>query len=313
MSLPIVHHPDYRVTLRPGHGFPMSKYAYLREVLISRGLLPEVGGYFAPAPASLTQVATVHDADYVSRVASNTRTAEETRRIGLPDTPAVSRRAFLATAGTLLAARLSIEHGLACNMAGGSHHAGPESGSGYCVFNDVAVAAAILLNEGRAERILVVDLDVHQGDGTAQIFADDPRVFTLSLHAEKNFPARKVASDLDYPLPDNLKDAAYMEVLEDALQQASAVPADIIFYNAGVDPHVDDRLGRLALTSGGLRARDRRVLEWAAAQNTPCTCVLGGGYDRDPYRLAERHAILFEEAAKVFEHIPAGLVDTAPT
>ena len=226
-------------------------------------------------------------------------TAEEARRIGLPNTAAVARRAFLAAAGTLLAARLALDTGIAANMAGGSHHAGPDGGSGYCVFNDVAIAARSLLDEGRAARVLVVDCDVHQGDGTARIFAGDPRVLTLSLHAERNFPARKAVSDLDFPLPDGLADRPYLETLEHALAGSAAFRPDLVFYNAGVDPHADDRLGRLALTDAGLRARDARVLGWARARGAAVVGVLGGGYHRDQARLAARHAILFEEAARL--------------
>jgi acetoin utilization deacetylase AcuC-like enzyme len=298
MRLPIVYHPDYGAPLRPGHRFPMSKYAYLRRTLVSQGLLPEAGGFVAPAPASVRQAAGVHVLDYVERVANRRITPDEARRIGLPNSAAVSRRAFLAAAGTLLAARLAIEHGIACNMAGGSHHAGPEGGSGFCVFNDVAVAARALLDEGVVGRVLVVDCDVHQGDGTARIFAGDPRVLTLSLHAERNFPARKAASDLDFPLPDGLRDAAYLEMLDHALGMTAHVVPDIVFYNAGVDPHHADRLGRLSLTDGGLRARDRRVIAFARDRGIPLAGVLGGGYDDDPDRLAARHAILFEEAAR---------------
>ncbi len=289
--LPIVWHPDYLAPLRPGHRFPMSKYGYLREALIARRLLPAAGGYLAPAPARVAQAAAVHALDYVERVAGQRLTREEERRIGLPGTAAVARRAFLSAAGTLLAARLALEHGLACNAAGGSHHAGPEGGAGFCVFNDVAIAAQALLDEGLVRRVLVVDCDVHQGDGTARIFADRPEVVTLSLHAERNYPARKARSHLDFPLPDRLQDRAYLEVLDHALVATEAFRPDIVFYNAGVDPHGQDRLGRLALTDAGLRARD----------GLPVAGVLGGGYDPDPERLAARHAILFEEAARLSE------------
>lgn len=296
MKLPIVYHPDYVAPLKPGHRFPMSKYGYLRRTLVARGLLPESGGFVAPAPATVRQVARVHEMGYVERVSGFRILPEEERRIGLPNTAAVSRRAFLSAAGTLLAARLSLEHGIACNMAGGSHHAGPEGGAGFCVFNDVAVAAQSLLDEGLVRRVLVIDLDVHQGDGTAQIFKSDPRVHTLSLHAEKNYPARKALSDLDYSLPDGLGDAAYLECLDHALTQVAEFRPDIIFYNSGVDPHEVDRLGRLALSNDGLRAREARVIAFARGRGVPITGVLGGGYDMDPERLAARHAILFEEA-----------------
>jgi len=299
MMLPVVFHPDYVAPLRRGHRFPMSKYGYLREALVARRLLPAAGGFVAPAPVSVARAAAVHALGYVERVANQALSPAEERLIGLPNTAAVARRAFLSAAGTLLAARLALEHGVACNMAGGSHHAGPEGGAGFCVFNDVAVAAQALLDEGRAARVLVVDCDVHQGDGTARIFAGRPEVMTLSLHAERNYPARKATSSLDFPLPDRLGDSAYLEVLAHALAATEAFRPDIVFYNAGVDPHAGDRLGRLALSDAGLRARDARVLGWAAGRGLPVAAVLGGGYDDDPERLAARHAILFEEAARV--------------
>jgi acetoin utilization deacetylase AcuC-like enzyme len=298
MTPPIVYHPDYMAQIRPGHRFPMSKYGYLRAALTARGLLPASGGFYAPAPAPVSLVSAVHALDYVERVANQRLTPAEERRIGLPGTPAVARRSFLAAAGTLLAARLALEHGLALNMAGGSHHAGPEGGAGFCVFNDVAVAAQTLMSEGRVARVLVIDCDVHQGDGTAEIFKGRPEVMTLSLHAERNYPAHKAVSSLDFPLPDGLADRPYLEVLRHALARTEDFRPDIAFYNAGVDPHRDDRLGRLGLSDDGLRARDALVIGWARARGLPLTGVLGGGYDSDPERLAARHAILFEEAAR---------------
>lgn len=296
-ALPIVWHPDYIAPLRPNHPFPMSKYGYLRAALEARGLMGQ-GGWLAPAALGPLQIARAHDLAYAERVAACALSEQETRRIGLPATPAVARRAMLSSAGTLLAARLAFEHGLALNAAGGSHHAGPDYGAGYCVFNDVAVAAASLLAEGLARRILVVDCDVHQGDGTARIFEAEPRVFTFSLHAEKNFPARKAVSDLDVALPDRTGEAAYLAALAEGLAEAldRAAP-DFAFYNAGVDPWEGDRLGRLSLTLDGLRRRDRLVLETLRARGLPVAAALGGGYSRDPEELAARHALLFEEAA----------------
>ena len=269
MTLPIIWHPQYVAPLRVGHPFPMSKYGYLRQALEDRGLMTP-GAWIAPAPLGPRQIALAHDLGYVERVLSGALAPEETRRIGLPATEAVALRARLSNAGTLLAARFALDQGLALNAAGGAHHAGPDYGSGYCVFNDVAVAAASLLAEGQVRRVLVVDCDVHQGDGTARVFEDDPRVFTFSLHAAKNFPARKAVSDLDLALPDGTGDEAYLAALQDGLSQAmERAKADIAFYNAGVDPWEGDRLGRLALSLTGLRRRDRLVLETLRAAGLP--------------------------------------------
>ena len=296
--LPIVHHADYLVSLKPGNRFPMSKYGYLREALAARGLLAP-GGYLAPSPATAAQIALAHDADYVGRVFSQSLSPAEVRRIGLPGSEPVARRARLASAGTLLAAWLALEHGLACNSAGGSHHAGPDAGAGFCVFNDVAVAIRNLMAQGVSGPVLVIDADVHQGDGTARIFAGDPRVFTFSIHAAKNFPARKAISDLDIALPDGIGDADYLAAFSAGVAKAlvSARPR-LVFYNAGVDVWGGDRLGRLALTDHGIRARDAHAIAAVRGAGIPFVGVVGGGYDDDPVRLAERHAILFEEAAK---------------
>lgn len=299
MALPIIHHPDYVAPLKSDHRFPMSKYGYLRGSLISRGLIGE-GGYISPDPIPEGALKRVHDAGYVERVLSMQLSEGEQRRIGLPRTEQVVRRARLASAGTVLAARMALEHGIACNGAGGSHHAGPDGGAGYCTFNDVAVALRLLLDEGAIRRALVIDADVHHGDGTAKIFADDRAVFTLSIHAEKNYPARKPPSDLDLGLPDGVENAEYLMALRAALRQAFAAgPFDMAFYNAGVDPHRDDRLGRLALTDDGLRERDRLALSMCRARTVPVVGVLGGGYGDDKHAIAERHAILFEEAARL--------------
>lgn len=299
MGLPIVHHPDYVAALKPGHAFPMSKYGYLRAGLERRGLLAP-GGFLAPAPASARMLALAHDMAYVERALELRLTDEEARRIGLPRTEQVVRRARLAAAGTTLAGRLALEHGVACNGAGGSHHAGREFGAGYCVFNDVAVATATLLADGVVRRVMVLDADVHQGDGTARIFEGDPRVFTVSIHAARNFPARKAASSLDAPLADALEDGPYLEAFAAVIAVAfAAFTPDLVFYNAGVDVHREDRLGRLALSDDGLRARDRMALEAARGRGVPVVGVLGGGYAADPAVVAERHAVLFEEAARV--------------
>ena len=299
MTLPIVHHPEYRASLHPTHRFPMSKYGYLREALEAQGLLSDD---FAMRPdiADAAMLARAHDPDYVVRVLSGEMTDEEVKRIGLPQTEQVIRRSRFAAAGSYLAAQHAFENGVACNAAGGSHHARREYGAGYCVFNDVAVAICALQADDATRQFLVVDCDVHQGDGTAAIFANDRRVLTLSLHAEKNFPFEKAVSDLDVALPDGTGDEAYLVALRRALSQVSAAgPFDLIFYNAGVDVHSEDRLGRLALSDEGLRARDAAVLGWAQGRGEPVVGVLGGGYGSDPRAIAARHLVLFEEAAKI--------------
>ena len=210
-----------------------------------------------------------------------------------------SIRAQLAAAGTLLAARLALEHGIACNTAGGSHHARRAQGAGFCTFNDVGVAASVLLGEGFAGQILVLDLDVHQGDGTAEIFAGNDRVFTFSMHGERNYPVRKIASDLDIGLPDGTGDAAYLDALRVALGMLDeCVRPDLVFYNAGVDPHRDDRLGRMALSDDGLRERDRIAIGHFRKRGAAVCGVIGGGYSSDVEALAGRHAILFDVAGE---------------
>ncbi|MEM9147849.1 MAG: histone deacetylase [Pseudomonadota bacterium] len=298
--LPIVHHPDYRIPLRPGHRFPMSKYGYLRQALSARGLLDDTA-LLAPGPASATQIARAHAPDYVERVFAGRLSPAEERRIGLPGNASVARRSRLACAGTMLATWMALEHGIAANTAGGSHHAGPDGGAGFCVFNDVAVAVGAVLERDGPQPILILDADVHQGDGTARIFAQTPTVYCVSIHAEHNYPKVKARSDLDIGLPDDTSDAAYLSALGSALEQAirEARPR-LVYYNAGVDVWEGDRLGRLALTADGIRARDRLVIERIRGLGLPLVCVIGGGYDHDPQRLAAHHAILFEEAARAF-------------
>ncbi|MBZ9674637.1 histone deacetylase [Mesorhizobium sp. ES1-1] len=297
MPLHIVHHPDYDAGFAANHRFPMSKYPLLMEALTARGLAgPDALSTAEPAPVSWLKLA--HAADYVDQVVDCRVPEKIEREIGFPVSPRVSLRARLAAGGTIQAARLALRHGIACNTAGGSHHARRAQGAGFCTFNDVAIASLVLLAEGAAQNILVVDLDVHQGDGTADILAGDPRVFTFSMHGDRNYPARKIASDLDIALPDGTGDAAYLSRLAAILPELSAKARwDIVFYNAGVDVHAEDRLGRLALSDDGLRAREEAVIRHFRARNIPVCGVIGGGYSTDVAALAARHAILFEVAS----------------
>lgn len=297
MPLQIVHHPDYDAGFAVNHRFPMSKYPLLMEALRDRGLaVAETLSMPGPAPAAWLKLA--HADDYVDQVIACRVPQKIEREIGFPVGPRVSLRAQLATAGTVLAARLALEHGIACNAAGGSHHARQAQGAGFCTFNDVAVASLVLLAEGAVENILVVDLDVHQGDGTADILRDEPRAFTFSMHGERNYPVRKIASDLDVALPDGTGDATYVEQLGAILPDLSGQRRwDLVFYNAGVDVHAEDRLGRLALSDAGIRARDKAVISHFHTAGIPLCGVIGGGYSTDVPALAARHAILFEVAA----------------
>jgi acetoin utilization deacetylase AcuC-like enzyme len=294
--LPIVHHPDYTADTPDSHRFPMQKFARLAHVLRADGLAP--AGFHAPEPVARDHLMFTHKAAYVDGVLGASLSASEVRRIGFPLSPRVIARAQLATGGTLLAARLALVHGLACNSAGGSHHAMAGHGAGFCVFNDVAVAAHVMLAEGRVRTILVIDLDVHHGDGTASIFANDARVFTLSLHCEDNWPLVKPPSDLDIGLPAGMQDGAYLETLQTILPKIlDEVAPDLVFYVAGVDPHKDDRLGKLALSDEGLMARERFVVAQVRGRNVPLVTVLGGGYSNDLDALANRHALVFHACA----------------
>jgi acetoin utilization deacetylase AcuC-like enzyme len=294
--LPIVHHADYTADTPDGHRFPMRKFARLAQVLVEDGLVPH--GFHTPAPITSDQLLCAHTPAYANAVLDRTLSAQEVRRIGFPLTPAVVRRAQLATGGTLLAARLALAHGIACNSAGGSHHAMAGQGAGFCVFNDVAVAAANLLAEQPDLQIMVVDLDVHHGDGTASIFANEPRVFTFSMHCDDNWPLIKPASNHDVGAAKGVGDEAYLATLTATLPLLlEDFKPDLVFYVAGVDPHMDDRLGKLSLTNAGLMARERFVVEAVRRRGIALATVLGGGYSVDIDALAARHALVFHACA----------------
>lgn len=291
MSLPLIHHPDYdAASVGDAHRFPMRKYTLVADLLRGQGHT-----LIRPELATPEALEIVHSPDYVSRVLTSSLDRKEARKIGFEMTPAIARRACTAVGGTLHAAKFAMAAGAAVNLAGGSHHAEADSGAGFCVFNDVAVAAEIMLGVEGIGRVLVIDLDVHQGDGTARIFARREEVFTLSVHCADNWPIEKPPSDLDVGLPQGTPDAIYLTTLRQVLEQAFALAApDFVFYNAGVDPHIDDKLGKLALSDGGLAARDRQVAEACQARNVPVCGVLGGGYSKDPMAVAKRHLILVE-------------------
>jgi acetoin utilization deacetylase AcuC-like enzyme len=302
MIPPLVFHPAYEASLPDGHRFPMRKYGRLAEIVAEGGLAPL--GFVAPEPASAGLLAAAHSRAYVEAVLAHAVPGEIERAIGLPVTETVVRRSRASVGGTLLAARLALAEGLAGSLAGGSHHARREQGAGFCVFNDVAVAARTLQAEGAIGRALVVDLDVHQGDGTADCLAYAPDLFTLSIHCERNYPTRKIPGDLDIGLTDGLEDTDYLEMLAARLPPLlDGFRPDIVFYNAGVDPHRDDRLGRLCLSDAGLFARDRFVVAQARARGIPLVAVIGGGYAADVDALAARHALVFQAIAAEAESL----------
>ncbi len=287
------HSDQFVLPLPPGHSFPMSKYGLLREAAVAT--LPAIRLTEAQA-ASDGELALAHDPAWISAVAEGTTSATQQREIGFPWSPRMVERARRSVGATIGAARTALwgdagtGEGVAANLAGGTHHAYAHKGSGYCVFNDVAVAARLMQAEWHRRhrqllRVMVVDLDVHQGNGTAAIFRDDPTVFTLSLHGAKNFPFRKEASDLDVELPDGCTDAPYLAALDAALAEAwvrqAAAPPGLAFYLAGADPHENDRLGRLKISAEGLAERDRRVLAALGERGVPVALSMAGGYGRD--------------------------------
>lgn len=298
-AVPIVHHPAYCAELPDGHRFPMNKFRRVAELALADGLVPG-GRFHRPRPAPLEWVALAHERTYVEQVFAADVPPLIAREIGFPMTESVALRGRCATGGTVLTGYLALEHGLACNTAGGSHHARRAHGAGFCVFNDVAVAIRVMQADGVIRRALVIDLDVHQGDGTADIFSGDPDVFTLSMHSEKNYPVRKIASSLDIGLEDGTMDDAYLEQLAAILPYVlNEARPDIVFYNAGVDPFAGDKLGRLSLSRDGLRRRDEHVIGLVRALGLPLAGVLGGGYSADIDELADRHLTLLRAAVAV--------------
>lgn len=305
------HYSDHFVLPLPaGHRFPMQKYRLLRDAIAAG--LPGVRLVEAPA-ASAGELALAHAPSYVGDVFEGTLDAAQQRAIGFPWSPQMAERARRSVGATIAAARAALHEGVSGNLAGGTHHASAGQGGGFCVFNDVAVAARLMQAEWHrhhgprhpALRVAVVDLDVHQGNGTAAILADDPSVFTLSLHGARNYPFDKVASDLDVDLPDGCDDDAYLQALDGALAQLwqhhGERPPGLIFFIAGADPHEGDRLGRLKLTAAGLAERDRRVLGAAAERRIPVAISMGGGYGHDIHQTVALHLQTWCEALAAWQ------------
>lgn len=300
MSLPLVHHPDFVHPLPPEHRFPMPKFAKVYHHLVSSGIAT-VDQFHIPTPAPNPVIELAHTPAYVAAYCSGTLDTRAMRRIGLPWSHGLVHRTVTAVGGSLLTVELALTHGLAASTAGGTHHAFADFGSGFCIFNDMAIAARWAIRQGWVRRVLIVDLDVHQGDGTASVCADDPSIFTFSMHCGDNFPFRKQTSDLDIELPVGMDDAGYLAVLRNNLPDVllRAAP-DLVIYDGGVDPHRDDKLGKLALTDQGLYHRDYTAIDFFVSRGIPVACVIGGGYDSDHDRLARRHCLMHQAATDVF-------------
>ena len=296
MSIPLVYHPSYSFPFPGRHRFPMEKFRLLHERLRDAGIAGP-NNLHRPGRARAPLLSLAHCPDYLDRFLNNRLGEKEAKRMGLPWSEGLARRTCIAPMGTLVTAQLALKHGIACHLAGGTHHAHYDFGSGFCVFNDLAVTARALLAEQRVQRLLIFDCDVHQGDGTAAILANEPGAFTCSVHCEKNFPTRKMHSDLDVGLPVGLGDDDYLAIVTDTLEGLlDALRPDLVLYDAGVDIYQGDPLGRLAVSLPGLAERERRVLALCRDHDVPVATVIGGGYDDDRAALAGRHALVIEAA-----------------
>jgi acetoin utilization deacetylase AcuC-like enzyme len=297
---------NFDLPLPEGHRFPIDKYAMLRKQVVKEGVLTE-DELFTAEPASDEQILRVHEGDYLERVKQGTLDEKEVRRIGFPWSQELVLRSRRSVGGTIAACQTAIQEGISANLAGGTHHAAADHGEGFCVFNDVAIGARAMQAEGNAQRLVILDCDVHQGNGTAAIFGSDSSVFTFSIHGEKNFPFRKEASDLDIALPDGSSDDLFLEALVEGVTCAlELAQADLAIYIAGADPYQDDRLGRLRVTKEGLAQRDQMVFDLCYQSGLPVAVVMGGGYARQindtvdihlqTIRIAAQKAIVYQKS-----------------
>jgi acetoin utilization deacetylase AcuC-like enzyme len=296
MDLPVINHEDYFAKIGDDHKFPINKFSELAKYLIDQKIVKD---FHKPYPCSDETLKRAHSEKYIKDIKNKTLDKNGVKKIGFPLVDSVVQRSLVATGGTVLASKLAINYGLACNTAGGSHHANFEGGAGYCVFNDVAVAAYYLLDRGLAGRILIVDLDVHQGNGNSDIFIGNSNVFTFSMHSKSNYPAKKSISDLDVELEDNLEDKQYLKTLKFYLNELNEENFDYVFYIAGVDIHHNDRLGKLKISDEGIKERDELVTENFFSRGIPLCGVLGGGYNKDFDKLVELHSFLHQSCAKL--------------
>lgn len=298
MTLPLVSSPHYSFGFPERHRFPMRKFELLLEHLQKQGIATDTNT-FRPGKARQDLLELAHCPDYLTRFISGQLNEKEIRRMGLPWSTDLVKRTLIAPNGTFLTAGLALRHGLACHLAGGTHHAHRDFASGYCILNDLAIASLALLRQAKVNRILIFDCDVHQGDGTATILQNVPEVTTCSIHCEKNFPQRKAKSDIDIDLPKGVNDQEYLRIVDDTLDHALDVSRpDLVIFDAGVDVYEHDPLGMLNISLEGIRAREAMVINNVRSLNIPLATVIGGGYDKDQSALARRHAMVVEEAYK---------------
>lgn len=300
LMLKIAFHPTYKYDLPPGHRFPMVKYELLPEQLLYEGTVTPAN-FFEPEALEEEVLLWTHDAEYWHKLKEQRLSAKEIRAIGFPMTERLVHRGRHISNGTVQAALFAQEYGVAMNIAGGTHHSFSDKGEGFCVLNDIAIASNYLLKKGKAKKILIVDLDVHQGNGTAQIFRHEEQVFTFSMHGAKNYPARKETSSLDIGLPDGLTDEPYLRILRNTLPGLiEGVEPDFIFYLSGVDVLATDKLGRLGMSLEGCKERDRIVLETCRQNRIPVAVSMGGGYSERISTIVEAHANTYRLAQEIF-------------
>ena len=299
--LPIVNHPDYVAQIGDDHRFPIKKFGALFD-LLKKGNILNKENLHIPEPAQYLDLTKAHQPEYIQKIDNLSLSKEEERKLGFPMVPSVKRRSYMATGGTVLSAELALSYKLACNTAGGSHHAFADSGNGYCVFNDVAVAAYNLLNKHSVKKILIYDLDVHQGDGTAKIFENNDQVFTFSAHSKKNYPLVKQQSNKDIELADDITDEEYLNTVSKSLEVVNKMNFDFVFYVAGVDIHKDDKLGKLNITTDGIKKREKMVISNFYKNRIPLCGVLGGGYNKDFNHLVYLHSILHRTCQEILSN-----------
>ncbi len=298
---PIIYHPSYDIPLPEKHRFPGTKYNKLIKHLRNSGLIENYLKY-VPKPSTAEHLSIAHDISYIEAIETGNLSREQLIRLGLPWSEILRQRSFIGPNGTLLAAQLALQTGIACHAAGGTHHAHWDFGAGFCVFNDLAYTARALIEMRWVKRILILDCDVHQGDGTASILSNDSNILTCSIHCAENYPAKKVSSDLDFPISKGSNDDEYLSILHHCLDQIDLInfSPDLVLYDAAVDVHCNDELGLLSMTSDGIYERDKVVLSHFKKKQVPVATTMGGGYGKSHEEVAQRHGIVFQAVKSVF-------------